>query len=169
MKVVIGLVIGLFVGWVAGYLKVISPVAQRGDADRSLGQSLADLAIMNMAPTAPDTILFMIAGGCIGAVIGAVSGLRQKASDRARLACPHCAEPIRPEARVCPHCRNDIPTTLTKQTTPTTLTKQTTDPDPKRPDPKRERYETDKITIWILVSLLFITAIAVTLSRAGNL
>jgi len=23
--------------------------------------------------------------------------------------CPHCAEPIKVEARVCPHCRNEVP------------------------------------------------------------
>jgi hypothetical protein len=28
--------------------------------------------------------------------------------DRVRIACPFCAEDIKPEARLCPHCRSDL-------------------------------------------------------------
>lgn len=29
--------------------------------------------------------------------------------DERRRACPHCAEPVRVEAVVCPHCKRDLP------------------------------------------------------------
>jgi hypothetical protein len=41
----------------------------------------------------------------IGVLIVALS------ADTRRVPCPHCAEPVRERARICPHCRLDMPQT----------------------------------------------------------
>ncbi|TAM56779.1 MAG: hypothetical protein EPN53_00955 [Acidobacteria bacterium] len=57
---------------------------------------------------------FSTLGGVIGgALLGPfavllflVDGIVSKSEKRVK--CPHCAEWIRPEAKVCPHCQRDI-------------------------------------------------------------
>lgn len=35
----------------------------------------------------------------------------RRAAAAGRVACPHCAEMIKPQAKVCPFCRRDVPQT----------------------------------------------------------
>ena len=51
--------------------------------------------------------------GILGVLILAIATPRQKeiakaARSQGRVSCPHCAELIMPEARVCPHCQHDV-------------------------------------------------------------
>lgn len=47
--------------------------------------------------------------GCLGGVIlGPIGLLLAIASSDARRKCPHCAERIQKDAKVCPHCQRDV-------------------------------------------------------------
>ena len=70
MKALAGAAIGAVGGWIIGYFVVV------GRAD-DLG-GLAEVAVIAMAPTAPDTILFMAVGLVIGGVVGLVGGRSPK-------------------------------------------------------------------------------------------
>jgi hypothetical protein len=52
--------------------------------------------------------------GLLLGVIGAIGALFLTATpaSRGRTACPHCAEPILPAARLCPHCRSVLERTV---------------------------------------------------------
>ena len=43
-----------------------------------------------------------------GLLLGPIGVLLALVSGGDRKPCPHCAEPVRPAAKVCPHCRNSL-------------------------------------------------------------
>ncbi|MEO7972702.1 MAG: hypothetical protein ABIU84_03875 [Thermoanaerobaculia bacterium] len=54
----------------------------------------------------------MLAGGAVGALLGPFSLLMFFASGAKVRVCPFCAEKIAAEAKVCKHCRRDLPATV---------------------------------------------------------
>lgn len=50
-----------------------------------------------------------ISGFFIGAIFGPFGVLFAILSSGNRLACPHCKEMVHKQAKVCPHCRRDMP------------------------------------------------------------
>ena len=49
------------------------------------------------------------AGFVLGALLGPVGCVLAAFLEGNRIPCPFCAERVRPEAKVCPHCRNQLP------------------------------------------------------------
>lgn len=54
------------------------------------------------------TFIKVALGGLVGAAVGGVTGERYAGTGGGQTKCPHCAELVKLEAKVCKHCGKDI-------------------------------------------------------------
>lgn len=73
MRFVINGAIGGFCGWAVGYFTVISRFQDQGALAQGIGAV--------MAPTAPDTMLFMVIGVIVGFVVAGIAEASAKKND----------------------------------------------------------------------------------------
>jgi hypothetical protein len=106
----VGAVLGAFIGFLlrpsvflAGKLP-FSTVITRGSNLRGLDELLV--------PTAQTSFNYLIVGAMVGALAGAAAAWAapraQSRSARTEIECPHCAERILAQAKVCKHCGRDV-------------------------------------------------------------
>lgn len=79
-----------------------------------LGGTLGVLTWSQVAPWSMrnDVLVPGLGGAVIGVLIASLFGSKQGSGPTRP--CPHCAEPIKPEAKVCKHCGRDITPTTTE-------------------------------------------------------
>ena len=77
-KALVGTVIGLIAGWVTGYLVYVARIEMNATGDDDPFSAAGKAIAYNMAPTAFQTILFMIIGGVVGLVVALVVQAKQK-------------------------------------------------------------------------------------------